>query len=170
MFEYTPSDLFSIELEKPIVLKDQSIKSGTRKARIDILLMLGSVNEFIICAIELKYFKRKNQREPNNRYDVFRDISNLEKYLKLGIDEAYMLIATDHPHYVKQEKYSPDTSDFDFRHARKYVANTELRYNTEKPYGQPIKLEKNYSFLWDTLHERFSMDSEQYSLLLPINS
>ena len=92
--------------------------------------------------------KKENHREPNNRYDIFKDISNLEAYKENGIDLCYFFISTDHSHYVNQKQYSIDTADFDFRDGVEYKKGTILNYNTTKPYGEPIKLKGNYNFKW----------------------
>ena len=54
--------------------------------------------------------KKENQREPNNRYAVFKDLSNLELYKKHNIDFCYFILATDLTHYYNQENYSSDTA------------------------------------------------------------
>ena len=147
LFETHANERFSIELEKPVYLDIGFKKSGTSKAKIDIFLALENTTtrEKECCAIELKFFKRENHREPNNRYDIFKDIQNLEVY---GADVGYLIVATDHPHYVNQDRYSPDTGGFDVRHDHRYEVGTELIYQTEKPYGPPIRLRNSYHFLW----------------------
>lgn len=97
----------------------------------------------------MKFFKKENHREPNNRYDVFQDIANLEKYKNEGgIDIFYFMLATDHNHYYSQETYSEDTKDFDFRNGAIYHAGTMLSYKTDTPYGEPIVLQNDYRFTW----------------------
>jgi len=115
-------------------------------------MCFGNKEAFSTAAIELKYLKKLNHREPNNRYDVICDISNLEKYKEEYFDIGYLLVLTDHEHYVNQKEYSDDTKDFDFRHNIQYKAKTKLVYRTEKPYGQPLVLNGNYTFKWNTLH------------------
>ncbi|MEG3148145.1 hypothetical protein U1839_26140 [Sphingomonas sp. RT2P30] len=67
-----PRETFSIELEKPLI--------GARRGRIDVWFKLTTADDRDWrCAIELKFFKKANQREPNNRYDVFKDIARLER-------------------------------------------------------------------------------------------
>jgi hypothetical protein len=99
------------------------------------------------CAIELKYFKKANQREPNNRYDVFKDIQNLENYGEFA-EYGVLLVATEHEHYVSKDPYSSDTSDFDFRNGTQFKAGTLLEYRNDKPYGSPISLNNSYEFNW----------------------
>ena len=164
LYEDTPSERFNIELEKNVTLSDSEfVKSGTGNAKIDIWLSLedkGS-GERQACAIELKYFKRANHREPNNRYDVFKELHNLERYGDF-VDTGFLLVATDHPHYINQKEYSEDTRDFDFRGGSSYRAGTELVYRTKKPYGPPIRLRSSYSFSWR------SVESDLSFLFVPV--
>ena len=158
LYEDAASERFNIELEKSVKLEGGKFaKSGTEKAKIDIWFSLDDVNsgKSYACAIELKYFKQANHREPNNRYDVFKDLQNLERYADF-VDIGYLLVATDHPHYINQETYSPDTKDFDFRHDKNYGAGTELVYRTKKPHGPPITLKNDYSFVWHRVEDGLS--------------
>jgi hypothetical protein len=150
LFVYRRDEIFSIELEKPVKLKSGLFnKSNSSKARIDILISIENTmtDEKHSCAIELKYFKKANHREPNNRYDVFKDIQNLENYGEFA-EYGVLLVATDHKHYVSQDFYSSNTSGFDFRNGTKYKAGALLEYKTEKPYGLPISLNNSYEFNW----------------------
>ncbi len=153
LFEVDRDEHFFVELEKPVLLSDTYFgKSGSKKAKIDIWYGYkgGLPDDQRACAVELKYFKKDNHREPNNRYDVFADLKNLESYGGFA-DLGFMLVATDHPHYVSQPQYSNDTGDFDFRHGRHYIGGTSLCYRTAKPYGAPIRLSRSYDFRWDTV-------------------
>lgn len=147
LYEETPNERFNIELEKNVTLLDsESVES---RKRVDIWFSLEDKGggEQQACAIELKYFKRANHREPNNRYDVFQELRDLERYGKFA-DTGFLLVATDHPHYINKKKYSENTRDFDFRDGSRYQGGTELVYRTQKPYGPPIRLRSNYSFKW----------------------
>lgn len=148
LYEFHPNEKFNLEMENYVKLKSHSIKSKSKNARVDILLTFGTENEFATGAIELKFFKKKNHREPNNRYDVFKDISNLEAYKENGIDLNYLFLSTDHSHYVNQSEYSADTKDFDIRKGSKYKSGQVLEYRTTKEYGPPITLNGNYEFDW----------------------
>ena len=150
LYEETPDERFNIELEKNVTLVGGTfIKSKTEKAKIDIWFSLENIKsgEKHSCAIELKYFKKANHREPNNRYDVFKDLHNLERYGGF-VDIGFLLVATDHPHYINKEEFSPDTKDFDFREGRSYSAGVDLVYRTQNPYGPPITLQGSYDFSW----------------------
>ncbi len=150
LMQLSPEDTFTIKLEEPYRSSDSLNKSGTNKAKIDIVIGLRNTNETTSCAIELKFFQKANHREPNNRYDVFLDLKNLEEYVQSGYYQFGMfLVCTDHLHYVNQERYSIDTSDFDFRHDVKYEAGKVLEYRTAKPYGSPISLNNSYHFIWE---------------------
>ncbi len=133
LYEFKPADKFHLEFETYLNLNSQSIKSKSDRARVDILLTYRDDANSTSAAIELKFYKKENFREPNNRYDVFKDISNLELYKSHGVDICYLILATDHTHYVHKEQYSADTSDFDFRHNASYKAGSVLRYRTAKP-------------------------------------
>ena len=166
LFVYRRDELFSIELEKPVFLTEGNFKkSKSSKAKIDIFLTIENIGSKAkySCAIELKFFKKANHREPNNRYDVFKDISNLENYGEFS-DYGILLVATDHEHYISQEIYSNDTSDFDFRNGMQYTSGTKLEYRTPKPYGDPISLHGNYEFNWKRAEGGVSF------MLLEINS
>lgn len=149
LMQFSPNDTFTIKLETPYLSSGTLKKSGSRKAKIDIVIGLQNASEATTCAIELKFFQKDNHREPNNRYDVYKDLHNLENYVNSGnYDFGLFFISTDHLHYVNQDSYSPDTADFDFRHGTTYKAGRVLEYRTTKPYGGPLTLRNNYRFLW----------------------
>ena len=102
LYEFRLVDKFHLEFETYISLKGTSIKSKSDRARVDLLLKYQDDDSLTKAAIELKFFKKENHREPNNRYDVFKDISNLELYKRHDIDLCYFILATDHTHYSDQ--------------------------------------------------------------------
>lgn len=107
----------------------------------------------------LKRMTAPNRRLPNKRYDVFKDISNLELYKKKhDIDLCCFILATDHLHDYNQEHYSADTTDFDIRNRKEYKATTVLRYKTDKPYGQDISLNPDYKFLWNKINNLYFLN------------
>ena len=153
LYEFRLVDKFYLEFETYISLNGTSIKSKSERARVDLLIKYQDNDSSTKAAIELKFFKKENHREPNNRYDVFKDISNLEMYKVHNIDLCYFILATDHPHYCSQDNYSPDTTDFDFRHNKQYKAGTVLQYKTAKPFGPDITLKQDYVFKWDKIKD-----------------
>lgn len=152
LYETGPDERFLIELEKRVRVGEGRFgKSGSDTAKVDIYCAYARGAEiFESCAIELKFFQRKNHREPNNRYDVFCDLANLEQYGGFA-DIGYLIVATDHDHYVRHAEYSPATSDFDFRDGVLRSGGTTANYKTDKPYGAPITLSGDYKFDWDVL-------------------
>lgn len=150
LYEERLDEVFCIELEKAVKLEHGAFgKSQTKKAKVDIFFSHIDVKsgESVGCAVELKFFQKKNHRETNNRYDVFADIHNLENY-GFFAKVCFMVVVTDHDHYVAQSEYSSDTADFDFRNGHSYVAGTTATYRTAKPYGDPITLNAGYKFQW----------------------
>lgn len=141
-----PRETFSIELEKPLI--------GSKRGRMDIWFSLRTTDDREWrCALELKFPKKINQKEPNNRYDIFKDIARLESCKDVA-DLGFMLVGTNHPHYINQVSYSSDTHDFDLRHGSKYRAGTEMVYRTTTPHGPPITLTHDYEFIWtEETHE-----------------
>jgi hypothetical protein len=153
LYEFRLTDKFYVEFENSYKLNTESVKSKSKNARVDIFLKYQTDEQLTTAAIELKFFKKKNHREPNNRYDVFKDIHNLELYKQHGTDLCYFFVATDHDHYVNQSEYSADTGDFDFRNGKSYKANKVLQYKTAKPHGPDLKLSQDYIFQWDSFKE-----------------
>lgn len=152
LYEFRLVDKFHLESEVNIQLNEMSIKSKAERARIDLLIHYRDEKTTAKAAIELKFFKKENHREPNNRYDVFKDLSNLELYKENGIDLCYFILATNHSHYVNQEIYSVDTRDFDFWDGKEYKSGTVLQYRTDKPYGPDLKLNRDYKFSWNEVN------------------
>jgi hypothetical protein len=138
----SPRETFSIELEKTLT----GGRAGRGRLDIWFRLTMDDGTEWR-CALELKFFKKANQREPNNRYEVFKDIARLERCRDIA-ELCFMLVATDHLHYIEQVNYSVDTCDFDFRHGVTYRAGTEMVYRTVQPHGDPIALGRDYQFYW----------------------
>lgn len=155
LHQLSSDDLFTIKLETPYSSQTNLAKSSSNKAKIDITLSLENrvnPNSRVSCAIELKYFKKANQNEPGNRYDTFKDLSNLENYIDSSeYDFGAFVVGTDHTHYVSQTAYNRDTQDFDIRDGHKYIANTVLKYTTPMKPRPDIQLKGNYSFNWDQL-------------------
>lgn len=160
LYEFNIDDKFHLELESYIGLQERSAKSKSNQVRVDLIAVYKNKDIGIRCAIELKFFKKENHREPNNRYDVFQDLKNLELYKKHQVDFCYFILGTNHAHYYNQEKYSIETGDFDFRHTKIYQKGKILMYNTPTPYGDPISLDNDYMFNWDTINNLYFLKVE----------
>jgi hypothetical protein len=136
----SPRETFSLELEKPL--------GGAGRGRLDVWFRLTTDDgRDWRCAMELKFFKKASQAEPVNRHKAMVDIARLERCGDVA-DTGYMLIATNHPHYVEWGSYSADTADFDFRHGRRYAAGTTMTYRTPGSSLAPITLRNDYEFTW----------------------
>ena len=155
LYEFRLEDKFDLEFETYIPLNERSSKSRSDRARVDLLLRYKDDKSELKAAIELKFFKKENHREPNYRYDVFTDLSNLELYKTHGMNLCYFVLATDHSHYFNHQGYERPTADFDFRHKSTYKAGKVLTYRTDKPYGDPIHLKQGYTFLWDHIQDLY---------------
>lgn len=161
LYEYKPTDKITVAFEAPFLLKNKTKTNKQAKSRIDLLLTYNYSEKIYKAAIELKFFKKENHREPNNRYDVFKDILKLETYKKSGFHICYLILITDHQHYVSHGKYSVDTADFDFRQGQSYKAGRILSYRTKKSYGPDIKLTQDYNFnQWRTLNNFYFLKME----------
>lgn len=136
----SPRETFSIELEKPL--------GGGGRGRLDIWFQLTTGDgQRWRCAMELKFFKKASQAEPVNRHKTMRDVARLERCGDVA-DTGFMLVATNHPHYVEWDYYSPDTADFDFRNGQRYVAGTTMTYRTPGSKLEAITLVNDYEFVW----------------------
>lgn len=134
---------FRSEDEFPLTL-------GYSKHRVDILIHYNSIR----AAIKVEIFKKGNVHQSIYRYDVFKNLLNLENDKANGTDLCYFMLVTDDTHYVDPEKeIALNTGDFDFRDGVKYVANTRLVYRTDVPYGPPICLKQSYIFKWDKINQ-----------------
>lgn len=149
--EFGENDRFAIILEHTFELKATTNKCPKKHARADIYMELTDGKEKCAAIIELKYFKKANAREPNNRYDFFADLENLEQYHRQGKSQInYLIAGTDHSHYYSDANpISAETGDFNFRDGRQYKAGAVLEYKTKKPYGGKITLTQDYSFKWN---------------------
>ena len=148
----------SMILEKK-VLRENDVYPKTRKNSANIDVLFTDRDNGVRCAIELKCFHRVNHREPNNRYDAYADIANLEAYLGDHADVGVFVLFTDHPHYFDNNfrAHSHKTNDFCLRQNHQYKAGRILSYQTETPYGPDIVLRLNYKFSWQNLEGRWKV-------------
>ncbi|WP_134685061.1 hypothetical protein [Brevibacillus migulae] len=152
LYQFSPEQTFTIRLETRFDHDTNLTKSNSRRAKIDIVLELTDADETESCAIELKYFQKAYGAEPNHRYSIFADISNLEQYIQSGrFSFGVFICGTDHLHYVQHGAYSAKAKDFDARHGSVYHAGTELIYHSDegaKTTFPPITLQKDHRFAW----------------------
>lgn len=141
---------FSVILERRIQRANGDVFPKTQRNTAEIDVFFEAGDDRTRCAVELKLFKRINQREPNNRYDSYADLANLEVYLEEHCDLGFFVLLTDHPHYYDPEfgPHWPNTADFCLREGHVYKAGRELTYRTDKPQGPPLALKHSYRFQW----------------------
>jgi hypothetical protein len=130
-------------------------KKDSKTASIDLFFQLEDCGAR--CAIEMKCFHRVNHREPNNRYDAYADIANLEVYLEEHADVGALVVVTDHPHYfdVGFRAHTQKTGDFSLREGHHYDAGRVLSYRTDDPHGPDIVLRQSYEFRWRNLGNKW---------------
>jgi len=152
LYQFSPDQTFTIRLETRFDHESNLTKSNSRRAKIDIVLELMTEDETESCAIELKHFQKAYGAEPNHRYSIFADISNLEQYIQSGrFSFGVFICGTDHLHYVQHDSYSAKAKDFDARHGSVYRAGTKLVYHSDegaKTTFPPITLQKDHQFAW----------------------
>lgn len=164
LFEFDTRDRFIIELEGRL-----PALAPAHDAEVDILISLGDETRFSTCAIELKYFKKENGREPLSRYDAFVDLARLEAFRQRHVDSAYFIVGTDNPHFVSHPKYGAAAEAFDLRDNACYAAGTTLTYNTRSgPSHPPVRLNNNYEFKWDSMPMRYPLGTEMWFLCVEV--
>lgn len=162
LYEFRVEDQFHLEFESGFNFEKDYSRNKSNKGRIDLVINYLFNSKLTKVAIEIKFFKKENNREPNNRYDAYKDILKLEAYKRQGVEMCYFILITDHDHYVTKQKYSDNTKDFDLGQGKSYKANTVLSYRTNNPNYPDMVLEGNYVFNWQ------KMAGNYYGLLLRI--
>ena len=162
LYEFRAEDQFHLDFESGFLFEENYSRNKSNKGRIDLFIKYLFNSKMTKVAIEIKFFKKENQREPNNRYDAFKDILKLEAYKRQGVEMCYFILITDHEHYVTKQKYSSKTMDFDLGHGKSYKANTVLSYRTDNPNYPDMTLVGDYVFNWK------QMAGDYYGLLLRV--
>lgn len=142
MYELGQNEHFLIELESPQAA-GQFQKSGTGKARCDILIKLKKGREEVVAAIELKYFKNSpNEAVTDNRYSAILDLSNLEQYQKNNKNmQCYEIIYTDNQNYTKSGRSKIELSG-------------DLPTKFEYTQGRSVTLNNEYYAEWDCYKDK----------------
>ena len=153
LFEFSPKDHFCIELE---TLEDIS---GTAKspngARCDIKLAFFEGRQSTAKAkafIELKYFKhgiKSTETITDNRFSVFMDLENLERYQDEKRDATSPKPICYEIVFAENVTYSSPKKDLkhDFLNIGEGESNDPsilIKYGSKK-----VKLKKKYEFHWD---------------------
>lgn len=168
LYEFRVEDQFHLEFESGFLFEEDYSRNKSNKGRIDLFIKYLFNSKLTKVAIEIKFFKKENNREPNNRYDAFKDILKLEAYKRQGVEMCYFILVTDHEHYVVKQKYSDKTKDFDLGQGKSYKANTVLSYRTDNPNYPDMVLEGDYVFNWQKMPKTKEETGNYYGLLLRI--
>lgn len=143
LYEFHPKDRFVINLETPKEISSTA-KSENGKARCDIeIAMYYGTTCKAKALIELKHFrKNKNEAVTDNRFSVFKDLSNLESYKKAEPFDTICceMMFTDNINYTKSETSSK------INIGNEVTSPKQIVYTSNKT----IDLENEYTFLWDS--------------------
>ncbi len=139
-FEFSKDDRFDILLETPQDI-ESTIKTPNGQARCDIKLHFYRKSSLKSTAyIELKFFKQAiNQAVTDNRFSVYKDLLNLEQYLKSSKNSvAYEIVCTNNPNYSNPNTISK------INIGNNVVSKKEIEYG-----NKVIRLNSIYTFIWD---------------------
>ena len=140
LYEFSKTEHFGIWLEAPEEI-DPTQKSYRGNARCDIILSLSNSEETCEAFIELKYFKKtETEAVTDNKYSVYCDIENLERYKEKDENRlCYEIVYTDNINYTHKNNY-------------KYCIG-EGHIISAKPYeytkNRIVRIKKNYLLKWD---------------------
>lgn len=166
LYEFGPEEQFLVQLEAPLRLVAPVPKGESSIPRADIVIAFGCHSFFTTCAIELKFFKKENARTSHNRYDVYADLANLEKYRSEFIDETYLFVATDDSTYATRSSSGSATKELTLKSGHTVVPGTTVTYQSERAPGKPITLNDGYTFDWETHSIWGKAVDEMYTLCI----
>ena len=159
---FSNSEHFSVDLEKQIPMKQQTIKSP-KTARCDIWLSMWDNEKKTVCAIEVKFFKYNKATEAttDNRFYLLLDLENLEQYKNQAEQSilCYSIVYTNNGNYSKETtssviKLSPYITQHCERELTKYIKGT----NGEKIATKnvlTVNLSKEYNACWDCYNSHY---------------
>ena len=141
LYEVSQSERFSIELESWEEIESTQ-KSSNGKARCDIKVKLYDQNTKKSCTafIELKYFKKSNNEAvTDNKFFLYCDIENLERYKQKDNNICYEILFTDNTNYTICNNYKFCIGDGHTIIAAKY------------PYtkDREVEITNDYKLQWD---------------------
>lgn len=101
MFEFFPDESLEVEMEK--LIPNCGTCKSPKDAYCDIFIKMKNATEEAYVAIEVKYFlKDPNEAVTDNRFSVYMDLENLEKYMEKDkkIVACYELVYTNNENYT----------------------------------------------------------------------
>lgn len=156
LYELSSSERFSIELESLEEIESTQ-KSSNGKARCDIKIKLYDQITQEICTafIELKYFKKSiNEAVTDNKFFLYCDLENLEKYSLRDNSICYEILFTDNTNYTLCNNYKFCIGDGHIIAASKYqyTKNRDVEIMNDYKlqwdiYKNIVDTEHNYCFL-----------------------
>lgn len=141
LYEFSSSERFSIELESLEEIESTQ-KSSNGKARCDIKVKLYDqiTRESCTAFIELKYFKKSiNEAVTDNKFFLYCDLENLERYSLKDNSVCYEILFTDNPNYTICNNYKFCIGDG--------YTITASKYSYTK--DRSVKISNNYELHWD---------------------
>ena len=153
LYEFSPNDHFRIELETPEDISKTA--KSPQGAKCDIRLSFFEGRQAIAKAkayIELKYFKlnlKSSETITDNRFAVFMDLENLERYQDEKRDVTsskplcYEIVFAENSTYYSPKR-KPKYESFDISEGKTNNPNALIVYGSKK-----VKLQKKYKFQWD---------------------
>lgn len=140
LYEFGEKDRFLIKLED-VQMIDRTQKSKKGKARCDIMLSLSNDTDDYSVAIELKCFKKTGSETiTDNRFNVLKDIENLEHYKDVNSKLCcYQIVYTDNPNYS-----NPNSTSY-----IKIGDGAILNNGVHTSNGNNVVLKNSYTFNWD---------------------
>lgn len=141
LYEFFSSERFSIELESLEEIESTQ-KSSNGKARCDIKVKLYDqiTQESCTAFIELKYFKKSiNEAVTDNKFFLYCDLENLERYSLKDNSICYEILFTDNPNYTTCNNYKFCIGD---GHT---ITATKYSYTKDRS----VEISNNYELHWD---------------------
>ena len=141
LYEFSSSERFSIELESLEEIESTQ-KSSNGKARCDIKVKLYDqiTRDSCTAFIELKYFKKSiNEAVTDNKFFLYCDLENLERYSLKDNSVCYEILFTDNPNYTICNNYKFCIGDG--------YTITASKYSYTK--DRSVKISNNYELHWD---------------------
>ena len=137
------NEIFKVELESPIILKEKTSKCPDKNARCDIVCEIvkdAKVEERAF--VEIKHFLNGRDCSTDNRFSVWEDIENLEHYkadiANLSKLSCYLVV------YAEEDKYSSYLRNHNYS-----ICNGHEIAGTQSYNKKAVSLTGRYYPNWD---------------------
>lgn len=159
LYQFSPTDHFVIELESPEEI-GKTQKSSNGKARCDIKIVLSNGISKAEAFIELKFFKKHfNGTVTNNKFSLYCDIENLEKYLNKDSSRiCYEILYTDNFNYTIKNNSKFCIGD----------GHTIIGGQYQYTRTRNVKIQNNYTLNWDIYAMNNNFQRHHCFLKIPI--